>query len=380
MNILIRADLYKKVEEKREHPLIVYVTSLRPGAPGSMAGDAVNEIIDQIQCLPADTTEVDFLIESSGGDGLTSWRIISLLRSRVEKVNVLIPASAFSAATILALGADEIIMGKYGSLGPIDPQITVLKKDGTAQQFAFEDILAFLEFAKKDVGLTEQSHIEAVFKLLCDTVDPSTLGFASRSSSLSISIGEKLLQMHTKTPEEKVKASAIAKQLNKSFFNHGHALSRNEAKTIGLNITDADPDLEILLWSIHESFETELDSRKPFNPIAEFLSDPAAAPYLQAPPPLHIPPQVNQQAALQILNTYINSQLGVVVPNVTREVKYAFVESSRCASEFYQKMKILVARTLDLKFVGSGVILDGGWRKVEVNPVLAPGADAGGIH
>lgn len=371
MSFIQRIDIYQQIEALRQRPLIVYTTSLRPGATGNMAGDVVNEIIDQLERLPVDANAVDLLIESSGGDGLTSWRIASLLRSRVSTFSILIPHSAFSAATILALGADEIVMGKYASLGPIDPQITAQKKDGSTQQFGFEDIVAFLDFSKREAGLTEQKHIETVFKLLCETVDPSTIGFASRASALSVSIGEKLLQMHMSNAEDKAKATAIANQLNKSFFSHGHALSRTEAKGIGLNIVDPTENLERLMWSVHNSFEKEIKTRSPFNPIAEFLADPAAAPYLNSPPTLHIPPQVDQQVALQIMQNYVSQQLQAVTPNVIKELKYAFVESARHGSEFFQRMKILVNRTLDLKFVASAVILDSGWREVPI-PVTHP--------
>lgn len=358
--------MYRDIESLRGKPLIVYVTSQRQGAPGGMAGDVINEIIDQVEALPEGITSVDLFIESTGGDALTAWRMISLLRSKAETISALIPHSAFSAATMLALGCDEIVMGRYGSLGPIDPQITVRQKDGSFQQFAYEDIVAFLDFAKKQAGLTEQEHIKEVFKLLSDAVDPSTLGFASRASSLSVSIGERLLQMHMKDPEQKAKATTIATQLNKSFFSHGHALSRQEAQKIGLNIVEPSEQLEKLLWDIHKSFEEETTARKPFNPISEFLADPGAQPYLQSPPPLHIPPQVDPQTALQMISNYINQQLTTTTPNIIKEIKYAFVESIRCASEFYLKMKILVSRTIDLKFIGNAVQLEGGWRKVPI--------------
>ena len=90
---------------------------------GLMAPDSINELTDQIQAIDGEEHEaIDLLIESIGGDALTSWRLISLLRTSFKKVNVLVPHSAFSAATLLALGADEIVMGRYGCLGPIDPQ------------------------------------------------------------------------------------------------------------------------------------------------------------------------------------------------------------------------------------------------------------------
>ena len=135
MGLTERAGLYRDIEEHRGRPLMVYVTSPRKGAEGGMAGDVIPEFIDQIQKLPADARELDLFIESNGGDALTAWRVMSLLRERVDKIYVLIPCSAFSAATLMALGGDEMILGKYGCLGPIDPQITAKKSDGSQQHF-----------------------------------------------------------------------------------------------------------------------------------------------------------------------------------------------------------------------------------------------------
>jgi ClpP class serine protease len=43
---------------------------------------------------------------------------MSLLREKVKDVAILIPQAAFSAATLMALGADEIVMHPCGNLGP----------------------------------------------------------------------------------------------------------------------------------------------------------------------------------------------------------------------------------------------------------------------
>jgi ClpP class serine protease len=102
MNLTDRISLYEEIEKIRERPLIVYSTSTRVGAAGMMAGDAVREFIDQIECIKENQT-VDVLINSSGGDALTAWKLMSVLRERFSRISVLDPYTAFSAATILLL-------------------------------------------------------------------------------------------------------------------------------------------------------------------------------------------------------------------------------------------------------------------------------------
>jgi ClpP class serine protease len=105
-----RLELYKKLERIRERPLIVYVTSARGGAPGQIAGDSVTELLLQLDGLPRSSSSVDLLVVSNGGDPTVAWRFVSLIRERVKHLSVLVPQAAFSAATLIALGANEIVM------------------------------------------------------------------------------------------------------------------------------------------------------------------------------------------------------------------------------------------------------------------------------
>ncbi len=120
MSFKERLVLHQKIEEHRKRPLLVYVTSKREGVYASMATNALPYLIDQLDLIPPSTKELDFLIVSLGGDPMVAWRIMSLIRERVDKVSALIPQSAYSAATLLALGANEIVMHPNSNLGPVD--------------------------------------------------------------------------------------------------------------------------------------------------------------------------------------------------------------------------------------------------------------------
>ncbi len=63
-------------------------------------------------------------IRSSGGQGMVSLRIINLLRSFTDRLILLAPAECASAATMIALGCDEIFMGPLSSLSPVDSSLT----------------------------------------------------------------------------------------------------------------------------------------------------------------------------------------------------------------------------------------------------------------
>jgi hypothetical protein len=56
--------------------------------------------------------------------------IVRYLRTQFEDIRVLVPLSAMSAATMLALAANEVVMGRHSQLGPIDPQFVVSTPEG----------------------------------------------------------------------------------------------------------------------------------------------------------------------------------------------------------------------------------------------------------
>ena len=119
MEIDERVRRYVAIEKARRRPLIVYATSTRLGVNSQIAGDAVRELIDQIDAISSEEKQVDVLIHSTGGDALAAWKLMSILRERFDSVSVLVPYMAFSAATLFCLGADEIVMHPHASCIPL---------------------------------------------------------------------------------------------------------------------------------------------------------------------------------------------------------------------------------------------------------------------
>ncbi|MBA3557150.1 MAG: hypothetical protein H0W30_00990 [Gemmatimonadaceae bacterium] len=332
-----------------------------------MAGDAVREFIDQIDAI-AESSSVDVLIHSTGGDPLAAWKLMSLLRERFETVAVLVPFMAFSAATIFALGADEVVMHPHASLGPIDPQITITQADGSQRSFAFEDVGAFLRFLNNEVGLTEQATVSAVIDKLFSVVDPVHVGAAKRASELSTEVGERLLQMHMTSDEEKAQAKVIAERLNKKFFAHADAVSRSRARELQLKIADNNPQLERLIWEAFCGVESYMELRKPFIPMHHFLQN-GGAPVATAAAPLVLPLNAPQDVQNNLWNHVAQQALaGMAAPGI--EVAYTLVngliESPRAASENRTIGKMSAARVgggeIQLSAVDSSIE----WAKVDM--------------
>jgi len=66
---------------------------------------------------------LDVVLHMPGGSPEATTSIVHYLRSEFAHVRVFVPLAAMSAATMLALSANEIVMGSHSQLGPTDPQV-----------------------------------------------------------------------------------------------------------------------------------------------------------------------------------------------------------------------------------------------------------------
>jgi hypothetical protein len=121
----LRRSVYRDIEQLRQRPLLVYAVRLDgPIALISIDNGDVDGFTDLVEAADKSATAVDVLIHSPGGSPEATERIVALLRARFpEDVQFLVPHSAYSAATMLALSGNQIILHPSATLGPIDPQV-----------------------------------------------------------------------------------------------------------------------------------------------------------------------------------------------------------------------------------------------------------------
>jgi membrane-bound ClpP family serine protease len=66
------------------------------------------------------------MVHTLGGSGETAEKIVEMCRRHCDgEFRVIVPNMAKSAGTLVALGADKIVMGYCSELGPIDPQVRI---------------------------------------------------------------------------------------------------------------------------------------------------------------------------------------------------------------------------------------------------------------
>jgi ATP-dependent protease ClpP protease subunit len=104
---------------------------------------------------------LDLIIHSPGGDGIAADKMMDLCRKYCSaKLRVVVPLYAKSAATLMALSGDEIIMGETSEIGPIDGQVFIIQ-DNARQQVSADHFLRAASEAKKQLTSSDDGEVEA---------------------------------------------------------------------------------------------------------------------------------------------------------------------------------------------------------------------------
>lgn len=269
-----RIKLIREIERIRGSKVICYLTSLRPGIPSQIADDVIPVFFDHLLLFPARPVEkLDIFLVSNGGSGTVPWRLVSLFREFSKSFNVLVPYRAYSAATLLAIGADEIVMHPFAEIGPIDPTVSNdfnPQEGGRRIGISVEDVKAYVQFIKTTVGITHEDELVKTIEILANKVHPLALGNVERFISQSRMTARKILSTHMEKVDVHVIDEIVENLASKLYF-HGHPINRLEAKNdlkLKVNV-DLPPELETAMWGLYKDFEQEFQNRKVFSPVGE---------------------------------------------------------------------------------------------------------------
>lgn len=202
-----------------------------------------------------DEKQLDLILHSPGGSAEAAESIVTYLRKRFDHIRVFVPVAAMSAATMVALSADEIVMGQHSQLGPTDPQFIVQTPEGPRSAPA-KAILNQFELAKKECK--DASNLAAWMPILRGYI-PGLLTQCEASRTLAVKMVSTWLKqyMFADDKDADTKAAAIADWFAdyESFQSHGRRVSPDEAIEKGLKVTwlESDPNLQDALLSVHHA-------------------------------------------------------------------------------------------------------------------------------
>lgn len=210
---LRRAQAIRGIE--KEHGTRV-ITMIHRQEKRSLFGFSVSRHIDleDAQTVIAaiketpDDIPIDLVIHTPGGLVLAAMQIARAVEAHPAKVTVYVPVYAMSGGTLIALAADEIVLGEFSVLGPIDPQILGLP-------------------AASIVKARDSKPIAEVFDL--------TLVLADVGEKAVAQVKQGAIELLTPRLEQAV-AETIAAKLAGGHWTHDYALTASEASALGLPV------------------------------------------------------------------------------------------------------------------------------------------------
>lgn len=278
-----RLDLYRQLEAQRDSKLIVYVTGSRPGLETQIANDVLPKFSEHLDKI-GDTKKISLYLYTNGGNTLTAWSLVNLIRSFCDELEIIIPANCFSSGTLICLGADNIVMTKQAMLGPIDPSINGplnpmipgISDPNAKVPVSVEYVNAYIDMAKKDFGITDQRNMTDILLNLSDKIHPLTLGQVYKSKSQIQMLARKLMKWQKLGVE---KEDVIIKFLCSESGSHDYSIRRKEAtESLGLPIEKPSMALYTIIKGIFDDISKELELENSYNP-AIILNGAANYPY-----------------------------------------------------------------------------------------------------
>lgn len=197
------------------------------------------------------------ILHTPGGVTTAAETIVEYLRSKFpENIEVIVPAYAMSAGTMISLASDTIIMGRQSQLGPIDPQMP------TPQGY-FSALAIIDQFERAKIDILSDLKNAHVWAPILASLGPALLLEAKNAKGYSEQMVLKWLSKYMfkdlnekahKKSEEVVQHFSQSSEATQENRNHGRRIDAVEAKRQGLNVMtleDNQPLQEAVLTCYH---------------------------------------------------------------------------------------------------------------------------------
>jgi hypothetical protein len=265
----VRREKLAALAKHTGRPTVLYATDFLNQNKIKLVANAVAINAEDVRGLAEvvrglDGPNLDLILHSPGGSPEAAESIVAVLRARFSNVRVLVPVMAKSAATMIALAANEILMPRSAELGPIDPQF--LLSDGRGGQRMTPAQAIIDEVQRAQQAVTQHQPDAPVWLLQVQRQPPGLYQQALNAVQLSKELVKRWLEQYMLAgePNGPATAQAIVDYLgdHNCFLSHARrvdiqALAGRGAKIA--NITDVDKELwqllEELWYTVEHTFQ-----------------------------------------------------------------------------------------------------------------------------
>lgn len=267
-NFGVRKALLEQIGAARGSVVLAYVTGDRRQMETQVSPEVIDIFVEHLDAV-GPTQKISLLLHTNGGDTSAAWRLINLLHTFCDELEVIVPSKAMSAGTLISLGADRIVMTKQAALGPIDPSINHPLNPGVPSMpnvrapVSVEAIRGYLDHAA-ELGIRDGAQMTQLLIDLAAKVHPLVLGQIFRSRAQIRFLAGKLLKRQVTDAD---KAKQIIDFLCAESGSHDYTINRREALELGLRVEKPDSALYQLIREFHQSYTKELQLLEPFDPF-----------------------------------------------------------------------------------------------------------------
>jgi hypothetical protein len=265
MELLTRMELHSP--DKKSGYLAFFCSS-----SSSIDSDDVPAFGDALMSL-GDLDQLNLIINSPGGDGTTAEKMIELCRAYCKEFRVIVPNRAKSAATLIALGADRIVMGYCSELGPIDAQVPIviggIPRYISAQSFLDARTTLMDQFSE---AVKKKEDARAILQQIAG-LDTPFLDHCEKLMDFSREMGRKYLEKYMfKSIRPAAKKTAAIERVLEGlstvgiFKVHGRMIDANAAKTelsLEVDLLGKDDPLWKEIWQYYVRADVQLGRAGP---------------------------------------------------------------------------------------------------------------------
>lgn len=256
-----------RLEDKLSKPIILLWQG-RDSQPNFLSHEVFTMFMHHVNSLPHNEP-VAILVQSPGGYGDVAFRLARLIQNRCGGYTVYVPRWAKSAATLFALGADEVVLGTFGELGPLDAQIHDFERE--EERSALEVVQAVERLNREAMSAMDQqmlfwirrsgkkidtllpvvSHFVAeMMAPMFDKIDAVDYTKNARMLKVAQDYAVRLLRDHGDLD----RAERIASALTNEYSEHGFVIDVAEARRIGLRVNPAPNEIADALDGLAYNF------------------------------------------------------------------------------------------------------------------------------
>ncbi len=241
-----RVNLIERLEQLRDSKVLVYF-SYTP-----LDDTILVPLYKQLKDI-GHTKKIDLVLHSYGGAVDTPYKVVTLIREFCEEFAVIVPFVAKSAASMLVLGADEVVMGPISELGPIDPLVKhPVYKDILVPVQAVWHCLDYLQ--RSIINSSDPEVTSFMVTPLLDKLDPWLIGDYEKTIKASQQYAETLLTRYM-LKNDLGRIPNVTRALTEGYFSHGYPIGWREAKDLGLKVTEAYGELWDVIWKLYLGYE-----------------------------------------------------------------------------------------------------------------------------